>query len=764
MNVKRFLNILLLLCIASLPSRQVVAASPGNIEAVYIVEKANQQTAAQLDAFEKFMRSYFRKTANYDPETQSKDVTKVRAIFAVEPDGNTMKIVEVHIEGVDLNVIYGYEDFVGLSDGVIEVFRTNIENLDPRYDGLDLIIRREDSGFIKIGESAARVEGAMQYEFQRSKKQYLFDEVMKKLAGEINGAFEFKTAKNFEKMTATVLSDGDKYTLANLIVSYKGRFEKTSHDTLPSAEVYRILSADEGQRFPRQMWNDYIRNEALYAWDEFRAPEKWRLVFHIGKKDLVDFTLTGVSLEFSLPPDSSAPDSARPLPALAETHTNGSAPSNGKHVGFSSRGSGDSTLYVLPVPMDEEFYDIFLNIESVCKYYKHQMEQSRFDVVESVEVRMEYRHDVPTQSNTLEEIYVTANYKPVAGRVEEVHPLRREWTNEEVVSEFKKGVTTSLWHRLFDDMEPNIWTIKDFGISEEHLHENLMLASFTGIKTSFAFGDKPASINLEIGQEGLNYPFVFGGGVGYHLIVNELDSTPLLGWIASSVDLTYRAYGPLEYFIVRRLEEIYALTSANFDSAGGSPKRLILSNSEVTLTKKIQRFKSLGTIDVSLGIQGGGEDGTVGGLEEVPDGPYLAIKSKLQAGLQLHFARGIKYITRSRFYLKNFGFEFASAKEASPQSFVRDTVYFPGEYSSETFFFVHATMANFRPHPKYRSSTDNFIIKFRLGLKGGFDSLMIDNLVRLSTRVDLETKFILYNDDFAYSNGFVIGPVFKLNF
>jgi DNA-directed RNA polymerase subunit F len=761
MNAKRLFLLALPLMLSAVAEKRSLA-SPGTIEAVYILEKANQQTAAQLDAFEKFMRNYFRKTANYDPETQSKDVTKVRAIFAVEPDGNTMKIVEVHIEGVDLNVIYGYEDFIQLGDGVIEVFRTNIENIEPRYDGLDLIIRREDSGYINIGESAARVEGAMQYEFERARKQYLFDEVVKKLAGEVNGAFEFKTAKNFEKLTATVLSDGEKYTLANLIVSYKGRYEKTSSDTLPSAEVYRVLSSDEGQRFPRQLWNDYIRNEALYAWDEFIAPERWRIVFHLGKRDLVDFTLTGVSLEFSLP------DSVRAKKTmLTENHTNGAADNskaaNGNHIGFITRGSGDSTLYVLPVPLDEEFYDVFLNIEAVCNYYRFQMEQSRFDIVESVEVRMEYEHDVPTQSNTLKEIYVTANYKPVAGRVEQVHPAKRQWTNEEVVNEFKKGVTTSLWSRLFNDMEPNIWTIKDFGISKEHQQENLLLASFSGIRTNFAFANKPMSINLEIGQENINYPFVYGGGVGYHVIINELDSTPLLGWIASSVDLTYRAYGPLEYFMVRRMEELYSLSGANFDSAGGTPKRLILKNSELTITKRIHRFKNLGVIDLSLGIQGGGEAGVVPSLKEVPDGPYLAIKSRTQFGLQIHFARGIKYITRSRFYMKNFGIDFAAAKESSPQSFVVDAIYRPGDYSGQSFFFAHITLANFRPHPKYGSMADNFIVKFRVGLKDGLDSFMIDNLTRLSPRVDLEIKVIFYND-FAYKTGFLIGPVFKLNF
>jgi hypothetical protein len=188
MNWKKTVLVALVLVASCLAGRRTEAA-PGNIEAVYLLEKANQQTAAQLDAFEKFMRTYFRKTANYDPETQSKDVTKVRAIFAVEPDGNTMKIVEVHIEGVDLNVIYGYEDFLQLSDGVIEVFRTNVENIDPRYDGLDLVIRREDSGFIKIGENASAVAGAMQFEFDRPRKQYLFDEVVRKLSGEVNGAF-----------------------------------------------------------------------------------------------------------------------------------------------------------------------------------------------------------------------------------------------------------------------------------------------------------------------------------------------------------------------------------------------------------------------------------------------------------------------------------------------------------------------------------------------------------------------------------------------
>lgn len=761
MNAKRVFLIALALALSGLAVRRSPAA-PGTLEAVYILEKANQQTGAQLDAFEKFMRNYFRKTANYDPETQSKDVTKVRAIFAVEPDGNTMKIIEVHIEGVDLNVIYGYEDFLQLGDGVIEVFRTNIENIEPRYDGVDLVIRREDSGFISIGESASRVEGAMQYEFERVRKQYLFDEVVKKLASEVNGTFEFKTAKNFEKLTATVLSDGDKYTLANLIVSYKGHFEKTSNDTLPSAEVYRVLSSDEGQRFPRQLWNDYIRNEALYAWDEFTAPEKWRIVFHLGKKDLVDFTLTGVSLEFTLPDSVRAKQTT-----LTENNTNGTTDnlraSNGDQVGFTTRGSGDSTLYVLPVPLDEEFYDVFLNIEAVCNYYKYEMEQSRFDVVESVEVRMEYQHDVPTQSNTLKEIYVTANYKPVAGRVEEVHPTKRQWTNEEVVNEFKKGVTTSLWSRLFNDMEPNIWTIKDFGISKEHEQENLLLASFSGIRTSFAFANKPVSINLEIGQENINYPFVYGGGVGYHLIVNDLGSTPLLGWIASSVDFTFRAYGPLEYFVVRRMEELYSLSGADFDSAGGDPKRLILKNSELTITKRIQRFKSLGTIDLSVGIQGGGESGTVSSLKEVPDGPYLAIKNRTQFGLQIHFARGIKYITRSRFYLKNFGINYATAKESSPESFVVNTIYRPGAYTDQTFFFAHITLANYRPHPKYGSMVDNFIVKFRVGLKDGFDSFMIDNLTRLSSRVDLETKVIFYNN-FAYKTGVLIGPVFKLNF
>ena len=761
MNAKRVFLLALALVLSGLVVRHSHAA-PGTLEAVYILEKANQQTAAQLDAFEKFMRNYFRKTANYDPETQSKDVTKVRAIFAVEPDGNTMKIVEVHIEGVDLNVIYGYEDFLQLGDGVIEVFRTNIENIEPRYDGVDLVIRREDSGFISIGESAARVEGAMQYEFERVRKQFLFDEVVKKLAGEVNGAFDFKTAKNFEKVTATVLSDGDKYTLANLIVSYKGRFEKTSSDTLPSAEVYRVLSSDEGQRFPRQLWNDYIRNEALYAWDEFTAPERWRIAFHLGKKDLVDFTLTAVSLEFSLPDSVRAKQTT-----LTENTTNGTTgdlrAANGDQVGFTTRGSGDSTLYVLPVPLDEEFYDVFLNIEAVCNYYKYQMEQSRFDIVESVEVRMEYQHDVPTQSNTLQEIYVTANYKPVAGRVEEVHPAKRQWTNEEVVNEFKKGVTTSLWSRLFNDMEPNIWTIKDFGISQEHQQENLLLASFSGIRTSFAFANKPISINLEIGQENINYPFVYGGGISYHLIVNDLGSTPLLGWIASSADFTYRAYGPLEYFVVRRMEELYSLSGAEFDSAGSTPKRLILKNSELTITKRIQRFKSLGTIDLSVGIQGGGESGTVTSLEEVPDGPYLAIKNRTQFGLQIHFARGIKYITRSRFYLKNFGIDYATIKESSPQSFVADAVYRPDSYSNRSFFFAHITLGNYRPHPKYGSMVDNFIVKFRVGLKDGLDSFMIDNLTRLSPRVDLETKLIFYND-FAYKTGFLIGPVFKLNF
>jgi hypothetical protein len=545
-------------------------------------------------------------------------------------------------------------------------------------------------------------------------------------------------------------------------VSYKGHFEKTSSDTLPSAEVYRVLSGDEGQRFPRQLWNDYIRNEALYAWDEFVAPEKWRIVFRLGKKDLIDFTLTGASLEFSLP------DSVRAKHTmLTENATNGSSEAvkatNGDHVGFSTTGSGDSTLYVLPVPLDEEFYDVFLNIESVCNYYKYQMEQSRFDVVESVEVRMEYEHDVPTQSNTLREIYVTANYKPVAGRVEAVHPTKRQWTNEEVVNEFKKGVTTSLWSRLFNDLEPDIWTIKDFGISNKHMDENLMLVGFSGIKTVFPFSSKPVGINLEIGQDKINYPFVYGGGVGYHFIVNELDSTPLLGWIASSIDFTYRAYGPLEYFIVRRLEEIYSLSGADFDSAGTSPKRLILKNSEVTLTKKIPHFKRLGTIEVSLGIEGGGDGGTTGGLKEVPDGPYLAIKSRTQIGLQVHFARGIKYLTRSRFYLKNFGIDFASVKESSPQSYVVDAAYQPASYESKSFFFVHFTLANHRPHPKYTSFVDNFIVRIRAGFKGGFDSFMIDNLTRLSNRVDLETKLIFYND-FAYKTGFMIGPVFKLNF
>jgi hypothetical protein len=312
-------------------------------------------------------------------------------------------------------------------------------------------------------------------------------------------------------------------------------------------------------------------------------------------------------------------------------------------------------------------------------------------------------------------------------------------------------------------MEPNIWHVKDFGISSKHPDENLMLISLTGIKTNFRVWNKPVNANMEIGHESMNFPFVYGGGIGYHLIFNELDNTPFIGWFASSLDLVYRSYGPLEYFVVRRLEELYP-TSSDPATASTKPRRLTVSSNEISLTKRVRRFKRLGTIDLTLAGQVGGDDSSeITGFAEVRDGAYIAIQDRQQFSVQLHLVRGIKYLTRKRFYLKNVGFDFANVTESSPESFVTSGVYRPGAYSSNKYFFVHATLANYRPHPKYKQFVDNFTLKFRLGMQSGFHSMMIDSMIRFSAKIDWETKVILYNN-LAYGTAVFTGPIFKLNF
>lgn len=346
--------------------------------------------------------------------------------------------------------------------------------------------------------------------------------------------------------------------------------------------------------------------------------------------------------------------------------------------------------------------------------------------------------------------------------------LLKENIDDEDFMEFAQAISPSLWNILFNSeyiWRPSITKVENLPFPESNYHK-IAIFSLDGFRIGFNFLRQQFKFGIDIGQDELNYPYVWGGGVSYSFDWRVPDEFAGLSKLISNINLSYKGYSSLSYNFVRKIDDLYSRHIPNgailpIRYYPKRPRRLMVKNLDLTVRRSFDLVPL-----VSLDIYGNWQfenspHKDQGNFKDVPDGPYTFVNHRWGFGTKLNLDH-VPKLSLWKIYLKEVGFSYQIIDEYIDNCEMKNGKLLLGELGmNHSYLFLYVNIAHRGPDGMFPSFVDNFNLSFRVGLGKLTNSFMIQNRFRILSNLEWETKLIFYSN-FTYSAVFLTGPVFKL--
>ncbi|HPG39264.1 MAG TPA: hypothetical protein PLP19_04180 [bacterium] len=342
----------------------------------------------------------------------------------------------------------------------------------------------------------------------------------------------------------------------------------------------------------------------------------------------------------------------------------------------------------------------------------------------------------------------------------------------------------ALWQKYFN-LNSGYWAAStDVTVKGKDYQTNLFQLGFDNISSSINLKNHYITVGTCLGQEQLNYPFVWAGSQSLYLNWQFSKSMRDITKIVDKVSVNFRSYNPLMNELINEVEQ--AVDNKYLKRDDLVNRRIALNNLQFEASKtfnfsKANRYKfpQLDNIEISVPWQLpisyrethniGGNNNITGAAEF--NNTYTYIKQFTGVCLGLNFDRETDY-ELGNYYLRSIGLSWFQLFEQK-NNMIEDGVFHSGlpgndgaiEYNSDNpdkvqMFFIDTQFG----YPDQNTGVDKFILQWRFGV-GDRWSHLVTTRMKVSGALWIDVKLAFYETKtFAYNKVFMLGPVFRINY
>lgn len=342
----------------------------------------------------------------------------------------------------------------------------------------------------------------------------------------------------------------------------------------------------------------------------------------------------------------------------------------------------------------------------------------------------------------------------------------------------------ALWQKYFN-LNSGYWSAStDVTVKGKDYMSNLFELGYDNISSSVNLKNHYLTFGTNLGQEQLNYPFVWSGSQAIYMNWQFSKSMRDITKVVDNISVSYRSYNSYMNELINEVE--HAVDNKYLKRDDKINRRIALKNLQFEAGKtfyfnKANRYKfpQLDNIKISVPWQlpityrsthnVGGDNNITGAADY--NNTYTYIKQFTGICVGLNFDRETEY-ELGNYYLRTIGVSWFQLHEQK-NNMIENGVFYSGlrdadgkiQFNSDdpekiNMWFIDTQVG----YPDHKTGLDKFILKWRFGA-GDRWSHLITTQMQVSGALWIDVKLAFYETkSFAYNKVFMLGPVFRINY